>query len=92
MARTNPDGRTHTRTHIPYKNCNNYVSLYRFVDMDVVNDVTCTRQSVITRVVIQFYDMTLSAEQRRHMIKRNRGYIEFATPSIQRYCDAKTLK
>ena len=24
------------------------------VDMDVVNDVMCTRQSVITRVVVQF--------------------------------------
>ena len=26
----------------------------RIVDMDVVNDATCTRQSVITRVVIRF--------------------------------------
>ena len=28
------------------------------VDMNVVNDVTCMRQSVMTRVVIRFYDMT----------------------------------
>ena len=34
----------------------------RMVDADVVNDVTCTRQSVITRVVIRFYDMTISTE------------------------------
>ena len=27
----------------------------RIVDMDVVDDVTCTRQSVITRVVIRFF-------------------------------------
>ena len=27
---------------------------YFNVDMDVVNDVTCTRQSVITRVIIRF--------------------------------------
>ena len=50
----------------------NIISLRkRFVDMDVVNDVTCTRQSVITRVVIvyDFYDTTLSTDlQRRHMI------------------------
>ena len=26
----------------------------RIVDMNVVNDVTCTRQSIITRVVIRF--------------------------------------
>ena len=26
----------------------------RIVDMDIVNDVTCTRQSVITRMVIRF--------------------------------------
>ena len=32
------------------------------VDTDVVNDVTCTRQSVITRVVIRFYDATLSTD------------------------------
>ena len=37
---------------------------------DVVNDVTYSRKSVITRVVIRFYDMTLSTgKQRRHMIK-----------------------
>ena len=40
---------------------------------DVVNDVTYSRKSVITRVVIKslcdFYDMTLSTgKQRRHMI------------------------
>ena len=36
---------------------------------DVVNDVTYSRKSVITRVVIRFYDMTLSTgKQRRHMI------------------------
>ena len=48
----------------------NIISLRkRIVDMDVVNDVTCTCQSVITRVVIRFYDMTLSTEQqRRHVI------------------------
>ena len=35
----------------------------RIVDTGVVNDVTCSRQSVIiTRVVIRFYDMTLSTE------------------------------
>ena len=37
---------------------------------DVVNDLTCTRQSIITRVVYDFYYSTLSTElQRRHMIK-----------------------
>ena len=37
---------------------------------DVVNDVTYSRKSVITRVFIRFYDMTLSTgKQRRHMIK-----------------------
>ena len=29
----------------------------RVVDTDVVNDITCTRQSVITRVVIRFLYM-----------------------------------
>ena len=29
----------------------------RIADTDVVNDITCTRQSDITRVVIRFYDM-----------------------------------
>ena len=39
---------------------------------DVVNDVTYSRKSVNTRVVIRFfYDMTLSTgKQRRHMINR----------------------
>ena len=42
---------------------------------DVVNDVTYSRKSVVTRVVIRFYDMTLSTgKQRRHMIK---GYTFF---------------
>ena len=31
-------------------------------DTDVLNDVTHTRQSVIIRVVIRFYDMALSTE------------------------------
>ena len=40
------------------------------VDMDVVNDVTCTRQSVITRVVRRFVWHDVSTEQQRHhMIK-----------------------
>ena len=39
-----------------------YFNKKTIVDMDVVNDVTSTRQSVITRVVIQFYDTTLSTE------------------------------
>ena len=30
--------------------------------MNVVNDVTSARQIVITRVVIRFFDMTLSTE------------------------------
>ena len=30
--------------------------------IDVINDVTCTRRSVITHVVIRFYAMTLSTE------------------------------
>ena len=34
----------------------------RTVEEDVVNDITCTFQSVITRVFIQFYDMMLSTE------------------------------
>ena len=34
----------------------------RIVDTDVVNDIMCTRQSVITPVVKQFYDTTLSIE------------------------------
>ena len=34
----------------------------RIIDTDVVNDVTCMRQSVITVVIIRFYDMTLSTE------------------------------
>ena len=34
----------------------NIISLRKhIVDMDVVNDVTCTRQSVITRVDIRFF-------------------------------------
>ena len=41
----------------------NIISLRkRIVDIEVVNDVTCTRQSVIVRVVIRFYDMTLATE------------------------------
>ena len=31
-----------------------YFNNKRIVDMDIVNDVTSTRQSVITRVVIRF--------------------------------------
>ena len=31
-----------------------YFNEERIVDTDVVNDVTCTRQSVITRMVIRF--------------------------------------
>ena len=48
----------------------NIISLReRITDTDVANDVTSTRQSVITRVVIRFYDMTLSIKyQRRHII------------------------
>ena len=34
----------------------------RIVETDFVNDVTCTRPCVITRVVIRFYDMSLSIE------------------------------
>ena len=34
----------------------------RSADTDVVNDVTRSRESVITGVVIRFYDMTLSTE------------------------------
>ena len=34
----------------------------RIGETDVVSDVTCTRQSIITRVVIRFYDTTLSTE------------------------------
>ena len=34
----------------------------RIVDIDVVNNVTRSRQSVITGVVIRFYDMTLFTE------------------------------
>ena len=42
---------------------------------DVVNDVTYYRKSVITRVVIRFYDMTLSTgKQRRRMIKRRKQF------------------
>ena len=33
-----------------------YFNRKRIVDMDIVNDVTSTRQSVITRVVIRFFD------------------------------------
>ena len=29
----------------------------RFVDTDVVNGITCMRQSIITRLVIRFYDI-----------------------------------
>ena len=39
-----------------------YFSKKRIVDTNVVNDVTSTRQSVITRVVWNFYGMTLSSE------------------------------
>ena len=53
------------------------------VDTDVVNDVTCTRQSVITRVVIRFYDMTLATEyQRRHMINVHYSFILAGNESI----------
>ena len=38
------------------------IMYFIIVDMDIANDVTHTRQSVITRVVIRFYDMTLSTE------------------------------
>ena len=34
----------------------------RIVDKDVVNDVTYSCQNIITRVVIRFYDITLSIE------------------------------
>ena len=41
----------------------NIISLRkRIVDMDIANDVTHTRQSVITRVVIRLYDMMLSTK------------------------------
>ena len=41
----------------------NIISLKkRIVDMHVVNDVTWTRQSVITRVDMRFYDTTLYIE------------------------------
>ena len=44
---------------------------------DVVNDVTYSRKSVNTRVVIRFYDMTLSTgKQRRHMIKLFIKYLD----------------
>ena len=33
-----------------------YFNRKRIVDMDVVNDVTSMRQSVITRVVIRFFN------------------------------------
>ena len=40
---------------------NNIISLRkRIADMDVINDVTYTRQSVITRVSYDFYDMNKS--------------------------------
>ena len=43
----------------------------RFADTNIVSDVTESRQSLITRVGIRFFDMTLSTEyQRRHMINR----------------------
>ena len=39
------------------------------IDTDVVNDVTCTSQSVIIRVwSYDFYDKTLSTEQRRRHV------------------------
>ena len=42
------------------------------VDMDVVNDVTCLRQSALYVWPYDFYDTTLSTElQRRNMIKVN---------------------
>ena len=34
----------------------------RIADTDVVSDVTFTRYGVITRMIIRFYDMTLSTE------------------------------
>ena len=49
----------------------NEMKIY-IVVTDVVNDVTYSRKSVITRVVMRFYDMTLSTgKQRRHMIIHN---------------------
>ena len=39
-----------------------YLTRKRIVDTDVVNDVTATRKSVITRVVIRFLDTTLSTD------------------------------
>ena len=53
-----------------------YFNTKHYVDTNVVNDVTSTRQNVITRVLwsYDFYDMTLSTEnQHRHMIKLHGG-------------------
>ena len=39
---------------------NNISIRKRIADMDVVNDVTCTRQSVTTRWLYDFYDPKVS--------------------------------
>ena len=41
----------------------------RIADTNVISDITCTHQNVISRVGIRFYDTKLSTYlQRRHMI------------------------
>ena len=41
----------------------------RIIDTDVVNDVTCERQSVITRVVIRFlcHDVTATSYDNKYI-------------------------
>ena len=48
---------------------NNILRRKRVADTEFVNDATCMRQSVITRVVNDFYDTLYTEKQRRHMIK-----------------------
>ena len=48
-------------------------------DTDVVNDVTRSRQSVITRVVIRFYGTTSSTG---HMIKKIKCKVQLHGPSM----------
>ena len=56
--------------HISNENLDIFPMKIYNVVTDVVNDVTYSRKSVITLVVIRFYDMTLSTgKQWRHMIR-----------------------
>ena len=41
---------------------NNIIIRKRIADTVIVDGVTCMRKNVITRVVIRFYDTTLSTE------------------------------